>query len=268
MAQDTTFFTRFRGALLYGREGHRFSGLPIHVVQTVLGRTAEIGQHGVSFDFHDFGSEHWVLSKSADSGTIATVQTDGASQEFGVLRMVGTATSGDRTELQLKGLSWRYRVGKKMWCGVRWKTDSAALTGMAFGLASTTTSFVAGAQAASLAPGVDDGIFFWKNATDTTWSFGTATQSGAAGVGATRVQVNSTGLGGTIANDVYDELFFTVDQDGNIHAYVDGSEVAQRLVAETSIPSDTELALTFGFRVGSAAVRTVQADWAIAYSDS
>jgi len=265
---DTTNFTRFRGALLYANEGHRMSGLPIHVAQTVLGRTLNIGQHGVAYDFHDFGSEHWVYSKSADSGTIAAVQTNGASQEYGVLRMVGTATSGDKTELQLKGLSWRYRSNKKLWAGVRWKTDNAILTGMAFGLASTTTSFVAGAQAASLAPGVDDGIFMWKGATDTTWSFGTATQSGPNGDGPTRVQVNSTGLGGTIANDTYVELWIRGDENGNLHAYVDGSEVAQRLVGETSIPTDTELALTFGFRTGSAAVRTVQVDWALAFQDS
>ncbi len=248
MAQDTTFFTRFRGALQYGNEGHRFNGMPMHVVQTTLGRATNIGQHGVDYDFHDFGTEHWVASVVGGTGTFATVQTNGASQEYGVLRMVGTATSGDKAELQLKGLSWRYRVGKKLWAGIRWKTDDADLTGMAFGLASTTTSFVAGAQATTLVPGVDDGIFFVKAATDTTWSFGTSEQSGLNGDGPTRVQVNSTGLGGTIADDTYDELVFNVDQDGNIHAYVDGSEVAQRLVGAASIPDDTELALTFGFR--------------------
>lgn len=265
MAADTTAFTRFRGALQYGNAGHRFDGLPIGVVASTLGRATNIGAYGVDYDFLDFGSEHWVLSKSLDSVTIATVQTTGASQEYGVLRLVNSNVSGNKLELQLKGLSFRYRSGKKLWAGVRWKTDDADLTGMAFGLASTTTSFTAGAAAASGAAGVDNGIFLWKAATDTTWSFGTAKNTGLDGVGADRTQVNSTGLGDAIADDTYDELVLRADDDGNLHAYVDGSEVAQRLAGAASIPDDTELALTLGFTVGSAASRTIQVDWAFAY---
>lgn len=188
----------------------------------------------------------WTLSGVTGVATIVL-----SDVRAGEIVLTADATAGADPTLQLgsatAGMSFRYVVGKRMWCHARLKIGTVTSTEMLIGLATADTE----PTVTNTFPA--DGIFLEKAAAATTFDFharkdGTSTERTAQGT--------------TLVNDTYIVVGFYVDATGNIHLFMNNAEVTAGLIAAgtANIPSGAADTLQFmvGFRGAS---QTVALDW-------
>lgn len=201
-------------------------------------------------DFFTFAAGDWTITTTeAGAGSATEALTDGAG---GQLLITNDNADNDHDFFQLASEGFKFVAGKRMYFGIRFKTNDATETDIIAGLVLTDTTPLAHT----------DGIAFIKDDGDTNIDFtvtknSTETEEAAAG---------------TLANDTFVTLEFyyngKTDNDGvatgeKIEVFVDGTRVAG--VALTNVPDDEELALTFGIQNGAAAAKTLTIDWVRAF---
>lgn len=196
-------------------------------------------------DFFEYTAADWTITTTeagAGSATEALTPSIG-----GALLVTNDDADNDADFFQLAGEPFKFVAGKRLYFGIRFKTNDATETDLVAGLQITDTSPLA----------VSDGIWFGKDDGDTSIDFH---------VGKNSTQTDEAGVG-TLADDTWVKLEFYYDGStdetgaatGNIQVFVDGVRVAG--VALTNVPDDEDLTVSFGIQNGAAAAKTLTVDW-------
>jgi hypothetical protein len=200
----------------------------------------------------------WLVT-SVDGGTDSaeTVRILDSSTH-GILRITTNDADNDNTQIQLRGSSFKYVAGKRMWFGIRCATADADDAEFAFGLILETDTDMINTLPA-------DGIFWEKAETATVMDFhvrqdGTSTED-------TAVNVNSAGSSEAMADGVFHTYQFYIDETGNIHYYYDGVKQGTVAAGNANIPDDEDLTVAIQIQAGAAAVETADIDWLYCYQE-
>lgn len=245
------------GPFLYNQDRSPFDGMPLEFaafLERFIG--IKIG-HGKYDGPAAAGTENGiVVTDIAGTGAI-TVDTEGR-----VVITTGT-TDENRTQIQFKRPQFNLSSTRKCWIGARLKVSTAITTDLFFGLASVDTTVV---TAAAGAVDVDDGLFFFKAATETDLTAHARSNDTSA----------SQAMGITIADDTYIIVALVLD-GGKVRAYavsdpndlfannIPGLFGAGVEVASPVIANDTDLCLTIAAgQEGGTTARVVTVDWAFA----
>ena len=240
----------------YNRSGHALDGCPFAVLQEI---SSLAGYHYYVNDFVTYEGPiadgatklgGWVVTSvdgGADTAEEVVVQD---SSQFGVLKITTNDADDDNTQIQLAGSSFRYVVGKRLWCFARLAIEDADDGEMGFGLVKEDAT-----DMVNTAP--TDGIYFEKAETATTLDFHTRKND---------VDSETAGASGTLSDATYIIVGFKVNTDGSVSAYsgttLDNLALEATVVAgSTSLPDDEDLTLAFQVQTGSAATRYMLIDW-------
>ena len=213
---------------------HPFSHLPLHIVDQILDEsTPHTGGKGIVHYFNHMQSWEGPVAEGAAGGWTLSGTTGAATVTYGnvpegTIVLTADATASCNPTLQRgsasAGANFLYSVGKRMWCFARVKVGTVGSTEMFFGLATPDTS------PSTTGTFPSDGIFFEKAAAATVLDFharkdGTSTEK--------------TSASGTLVDDTYTIIGFTVDDLGNIMPYQNGAALtSSAIVAGTAnIPS-------------------------------
>lgn len=200
----------------------------------------------------------WTVTDIAGTGAVA-------NNNEGALAITTGTTDENSTQLQYKPVVFKYSTTKKLWFFARVKVSTQATTGAFVGLASVDTTLI---TAAAGAVDVDDGIFFYKDATDTAWTMHVRKDSTST----------TAATGVTIAADTYMILGFVIeagvirwfakaDSNDAMQAVNDGNNFlgSGTTIANTNAPDDLDLCLSFACgQEGGTTARTLTIDWAFA----
>lgn len=254
--------TGFRGPLFFSAPNLPFDGIPLDVANRTFQRqhvSAVLGADSYNGPLAAGTDSGWVMTNIAGTGAV-TIGNDGA------FVLTTSTTDEDRSQLQYKLAQFKYSTTLNLSCFARLKVSTATTTDAFFGLASVDTTVV---TAAAGAVDVDDGIFFFKAATATDWTFEVGKNS--------TFTTATTGL--TIASDDYMIIGFTI-RGGAIRWYalndtndkfknpenVVGSPSlfgAGTAIVNTNAPDDTDLCLTvIAGQEGGTTARVLTVDWA------
>ncbi len=229
---------------------HRFNGLPLEVV----GQIGQAGTSGIQTVFDHFYSwkgpaghvtapaAGWFVEGSNNSESATAL----ASTQFGVLQLSTGTVDNNFIQMRLAGEAFRYVSGKRLWCFARFAMSDADDMETYFGLSLTDTNFL------DTLP--TDGIFFEKAETATSFDFH-ARQNGTS--------TERTAIAGTLADDTYIELGFTVNPYGSIIPWYNGTALNASVVgaSNANIPDDEDLTIILGCQTGAAAANTINLDW-------
>lgn len=241
---------------VYNNSGHVLDQCPIAALDPI---STFSGYQVYSNDFVEWSGPATGVTAAAggwlcaDTGT-GVVGAQAAGAGYGVLSIASGATENNCTMLQLMGESFKYVVGKRLWCFARLSVSDVADDEATFGLHSVaTTATDTYAEVIAL----PDGIFFHKDETNEEWTFVTQKNS---------VATSSTYCTSTFVNATMRILGFTVNTAGTVTAYEgttmnDLTAVATVAAGTATIPDDVELSLTFSCQAGDAAANTMLVDW-------
>jgi len=242
---------------VYSRSGHPLDQCPVAALDPI---SSFSGYQVYANDFVKWEGPTTGVTVStggwlcADTGT-GVVGGQAAGDGYGVLSIASGGTENDCTMLQLMGESFKYVVGKRLWCFARLTgSDDADDNECTFGLHSVATT-ATDTYAETIA--LPDGIFFDKDETNEEWNFRTQKNS---------VATTSTYCTSTFADGVFRILGFYVDPSGDVTAY-EGTTLDNLAVIATvntgtaTIPDDVELSLTFSAQAGATAANITLVDW-------
>jgi hypothetical protein len=239
----------------YSRSGHPLDECPVAPLQEISSLS---GYQYFATDFltYDGPLTGGDLASWRVAETNAAVVGLEADAQFGALKCATAGADGDTVVLQLLGESFRYVVGKRLWCFIRVNLTDVDDQAAIFGLFPLSADAAIDTYAEAVA--LDDGIFFKKAEAATEFDFDTRKDD---------VQTDTPLCTGTFTDSAYRIIGFTVDLAGNVHAW-DGTtlddltEVATVNVNSTSLPDDEDLTLTFGFENGTGAdAEDLTVDW-------
>ena len=253
--------TGFRGPLGFSAPNLPFDGIPLRVADTTFQQQflAFMLGHGTYQGPAAAGTENGIVVTDVAGTSAVTSDADG--------RLVLTTGTTDENsgQIQFKRPQFTHSTTKAMTFAARVKTSTQATTGVFVGLASVDTTVW---TAAAGAVDVDDGIFFYKDATATDWTFHVRKDSTST----------TQAMGLTLAADTYSIVMFTV-RSGVIRAYAinDSANVLRNTdnavgvarpfgaglsVANTNAPDDADLcpSLLCGQEGGTTA-RVLTVDW-------
>lgn len=234
--------------------GSPFTGLPLDLVAQV----GDDGLGGIQYYFNHFYTWEgpvnatspvggWLLTQTAGgAGDSALTVRDGV--QFGVLRITTDAADNDRTQIQFKGSSFKYVVGKRLWCLARIALQDANDGEFGFGLIEESDTDMVNTFPT-------DGIFFEKTETATDLDFH-ARKDGAS-------TEKTAYSGATLADDTFFICGFTVDVLGNITPWYNGAPMTSKIInaGDANIVDDEVLSLAIEIQTGAAATRYVDLDW-------
>lgn len=246
---------RTRQPVTYNNPSHPFNGMPMHIFE-------QIGERGVSgynyyFDhFHGIDvatlatvtTGRWIITES-NTGTIDILD----SNTYGILRLQCDTNAGDNVNMQLHGSSFKYVVGKRLWCAARLRLEDFDQDAMIFGLViEGVTDFI------NAHPG--DGFFFHKAGTDTDLDFEIRKDGTSTDV---------TNAGGTLVNDQYMVIGFYVDVAGNVTPFQAQNGAALAFGTTTAagganICDDEDLTITIGVETADGGGDYMDVDWVFA----
>jgi len=192
----------------------------------------------VYFDhFTKFDSAEWTITTTEAGGGSATEAI--GTEAGGWLVLTNDDADDDNDFLQLKGESFKFIAGKKLWFEAKLKTNDATDSDIVIGLQITDTSPL----------DTTDGVFFLK-------------ADGSAGVDFL-VEKNNTATTvedvATMADDEAIVLGFYYDGIATLEYRVNRDAVGT--VALTNLPDDEELTVSFGIQNGEAAAKTLSVDY-------
>jgi hypothetical protein len=245
-----------------GPSGLPFNGIPMQFASFLskfIGIALGNGQYVGPLAAGTSGG--WTVTDIAGTGAVA-------QNNEGALTVTTGTTDENSTQLQNKTAVFKYSTTKKLWFFARVKVSTASTTGALIGLCSIDTTVI---TAAAGAVDVDDGIFFYKDATATDWTLHVRKDSTSTSV--------AGGL--TIADDTYAIIGFTVeagvikwfakaDSNDALDDIADGPNFlgSGTVVANTNAPDDTDLALTLVCgQEGGTTARVLTVDWAFAVEE-
>lgn len=233
------------------KSGHTLSQLPYAVLDQISSLS---GYHYYADDFHKYtgpavGTGSPAGGWTVNDGNTGVVVAE-ASSQFGSVRVETDGTENDNTHLSLSGESFRYVVGKRLWCFARLNVSDANDMEALFGLIIATADPLGGTFPT-------DGIFFEKAETATEFDFHVR-KDGAS--------TESTLVSSTLTDGGYVVLGFVVDPSGAVTAY-EGTGLNDLTVIDTvatgnaNLPDDEDLTLTFGAETGDNAAKDITIDW-------
>lgn len=190
-------------------------GIPLHIAELV---GVPGGLTGMAVYFNHFhlwegpvaegAAGGWTLTDATGTSTI--VRGDVVE---GTIVLTADATSGADTCLQMgsatTGKNFGYTVGKRMWCFMRFKTNTVA-TGFKFFFGFGTPTTTPGATAPT------NGLFLRNGTTVSTLDL--VAKEGSNSTSRTDLF--------TVVVDTYYVIGFAVDKLGAVHMYKDGVELA------------------------------------------
>ena len=229
--------TRLTSGLATQARGHPRGFLP---------RPDPLRLHEYINDFDVYLASDWTRSLNAGTGTSALVAGDG-----GLLLLTNTAIATDMIQHQLTVASYTAVIGtasvagKDLWFGIRWSTDTAALSTLVAGLHTVKSTAITTAAT--------DGFWFTKAVA------GTVTMNDS-----TSSTLVTSGTLATMANATMMEMSFHLATGGGVNelrAFIDGVQVYTRVI---TTPPTGNLALTFAQMNSSAVARTTNIDYVYA----
>lgn len=248
--------TAFRDPIVYDNPGHVLHGVPWGLVQQAHTLFSVDRVSGFASDFHTYGGPPtsgslggWELTEIASGGTNRVDVDDSVN---GILRIATGSSDNDLENLQLQGESFKYILGKRLWCAARLAVTDADDGEAWFGLATADTSLIAG---------VVDGIYFSKTETGTDFTFNLTQDS----------VTTSAACGLTLTDSGFVVLGFAVDTGGVITMFAEDDATAgsATLTGGTvmdlsdDVPTDEELTLGFAIQTGAASSKSLLVDWVV-----
>jgi hypothetical protein len=192
----------------------------------------------VYFDhFTTFDTNEWTIT-TTEAGSSSATEAIG-TEAGGWLVITNDNADDDNDFLQLKGESFKFVAGKKLWFEARIKTNDATESDIVLGLQITDTTPL----------DVTDGVFFIKADGSAAMSFVVEKNNTAT----------TTASVATLANDTAIILGFYYDGAGVLEYRVNRDAVGT--VALTNLPDDEELTVSFGIQNGAAAVKSLSIDY-------
>ena len=194
--------------------------------------------YGYFNDFMTYASGDWTITTTeAGSGNASEALT---SQAGGALLITNDDADNDLDFLQLKGESFKLSTSKRAYFSARFKVSDATQSDFVMGLQITDTTPLA----------TTDGVFFIKDDGDTNLDF--------------IVEKDSTSTDTTAIHTMEDDTFVVatwfIDTDASKVFYsVNNAEPVA--VANTNLPDDEELTVSFGIQNGAAAAKTMTIDY-------
>ena len=194
--------------------------------------------YGYFNDFMTYASGDWTITTTeAGSGNASEALT---SQAGGALLITNDDADNDLDFLQLKGESFKLSTSKRAYFSARFKVSDATQSDFVMGLQITDTTPLA----------TTDGVFFIKDDGDTNPDF--------------IVEKDSTSTDTTAIHTMEDDTFVVatwfIDTDASKVFYsVNNAEPVA--VANTNLPDDEELTVSFGIQNGAAAAKTMTIDY-------
>mgnify|MGYP001393750748 FL=1 len=194
--------------------------------------------YGYFNDFMTYNSGDWTITTTeAGTGSATEAVTSSAG---GALLLTNAAGDNDLDFLQLKGEAFTLAAGKRAFFSSRFKVSDATQSDFVMGLHITDTSPL----------DVTDGIFF-------------ISADGAATVDLSVEKNNSATTASSIAtmsNDTFITLSWFIDPNtSNVHYSVNNAEPL--VLADTNLPNDEDLTISFGIQNGEAAAKTMTVDY-------
>jgi len=194
--------------------------------------------YGYFNDFLEYHSGIWTITTTeAGTGSATEAITSGAG---GQLLVTNAAGDNDADFFNLKGESFRLSSSKKAYFSARFKVSDATQSDFVMGLQITDTTPLA----------VSDGIFFIKDDGDTNLDF--------------IVEKDSTSTDTTAIHTMEDDTFITasffIDPDRAAVYYSINNGVPVK-VANTNLPDDEDLTVSFGIQNGEAVAKTMTIDY-------
>ena len=223
---------------------HFTSGVPNISGDGTLGKLKAPAPHKYHQYFNDFDTylaSDWTITTTEDgTGSATEALADG---DGGVLLVTNAAGDNDNDFFQLVKEGFKYESGKQIGFHIRFKTNDA-----------TQSDIVAGLQLTDTTPlDVTDGVFFLKSDGAATISF--------------IVEKDSTSTDTTAIHTMEDDTFVTasffVDPDRAAVYYSINNGVPVK-VANTNLPDDEELTISFGIQNGEAVAKTMTIDYVTA----
>jgi len=194
--------------------------------------------YGYFNDFMTYNSSDWTITTTeAGTGSATEAVTSSAG---GALLLTNAAGDNDLDFLQLKGEAFTLAAGKRAFFSSRFKVSDATQSDFVMGLHITDTSPL----------DVTDGIFF-------------ISADGAATVDLSVEKNNSATTASSIAtmsNDTFITLSWFIDPNtSNVHYSVNNAEPL--VLADTNLPNDEDLTISFGIQNGEAVAKTMTVDY-------
>ena len=194
--------------------------------------------YGYFNDFMTYNSgDRTITTTEAGTGSATEAVTSSAG---GALLLTNAAGDNDLDFLQLKGEAFTLAAGKRAFFSSRFKVSDATQSDFVMGLHITDTSPL----------DVTDGIFF-------------ISADGAATVDLSVEKNNSATTASSIAtmsNDTFITLSWFIDPNtSNVHYSVNNAEPL--VLADTNLPNDEDLTISFGIQNGEAVAKTMTVDY-------
>ena len=194
----------------------------------------------------------WICTSVDGGGDAAEVVAVRDSQTHGILRITSNDADNDNTQIQMRGSTFKYIAGKRLWFGIRIAPEDADDGEIGFGLILETDTDMVNTLPA-------DGIFFEKAETATKMDFHV------------RQDGTSSGLDSFDSSAMADGTFHTyqvyIDEKGNIHAYYDGALITTVAASNANIPDDEDLTVAIQIQTGTGAVTHLDIDWLYCYQE-
>ena len=192
-------------------------------------------------DFFTYNSGDWTITTTeAGTGSATEAVTSSAG---GALLLTNAAGDNDLDFLQLKGEGFKLSTSKKAYFSARFKVNDVDQSDFVIGLGITDTTPL----------DTTDGVFFISADGDAGLDFLVEKDNSAT----SKEDV------ATMADDTFITVTWFIDPDtSKVYYSVNNAEPVA--VANTNLPDDEELTVSFGIQNGEASAQTMTIDYVVA----
>ena len=192
-------------------------------------------------DFMTYNSGDWTITTTeAGTGSATEAVTSSAG---GALLLTNAAGDNDLDFLQLKGEAFKLSTSKRAYFSARFKVNDVDQSDFVIGLGITDTTPL----------DTTDGVFFISADGDAGLDFLVEKDNSAT----------TTEDVATMADDTFITVTWFIDPDtSKVYCSVNNAEPVA--VANTNLPDDEELTVSFGIQNGEASAQTMTIDYVVA----
>ena len=192
-------------------------------------------------DFMTYNSGDWTITTTeAGTGSATEAVTSSAG---GALLLTNAAGDNDLDFLQLKGEAFKLSTSKRAYFSARFKVNDVDQSDFVIGLGITDTTPL----------DTTDGVFFISADGDAGLDFLVEKDNSAT----------TTEDVATMADDTFITVTWFIDPDtSKVYYSVNNAEPVA--VANTNLPDDEELTVSFGIQNGEASAQTMTIDYVVA----
>tara|TARA_R110001583_G_scaffold34679_3_gene116152 strand:- start:1628 stop:2344 length:717 start_codon:yes stop_codon:yes gene_type:complete len=192
-------------------------------------------------DFMTYNSGDWTITTTeAGTGSATEAVTSSAG---GALLLTNAAGDNDLDFLQLKGEAFKLSTSKRAYFSARFKVNDVDQSDFVIGLGITDTTPL----------DTTDGVFFISADGDAGLDFLVEKNNSAT----------TTEDVATMADDTFITVTWFIDPDtSKVYYSVNNAEPVA--VANTNLPDDEELTVSFGIQNGEASAQTMTIDYVVA----